>query len=526
MTFILRKTWIFGGLLSTATLLQGCMPGGATSSAGPASSSATNSALKLNTPPSGSTSTAILTVNIPDPIFPVIPAASFDNARYATNSSSGITVGTTVGLPGILAGQATPANLMPQDIYGSAIYSLTTSDGFQYVANVNQAFPQYQRGSSLQASFFFDTPISTFTDTATNTTFQAPSYYNDCDNPLESGSVADFSSPYFGITSPTAMYSPSSNVLQSRSQLALYIARSIPAANWTCAVGAVNVPPAGFNNAQLSNDFLGKTVTVGNIGTNTNPINISNVIAVDYVLQTGEANGYNFLDIAFAGLNFSSLKQMYTVDPRSGAYYWAPPMPRDNTPPAVEIPNCLSYENLPVIVASSDLTHAFATYTPQIPLTGEGSNKTSPGSLAYMRDIFNNAGTIDTHAYIRTEYMPAGVYKYKVYYIVGTFDEVKNSLIQLYSYFKILDPAVFDWAFYVAGNNLGSMTEDQARLHWVTTGASQGLASSSGFSVKTYLASNPTAAAKFGSNYYAAILDYVSKNTSYPITPKPPGACY
>lgn len=160
----------------------------------------------------------------------------------------------------------------------------------------------------------------------------------------------------------------------------------------------------------------------------------------------------------------------------------------------------------PVIAYSPDRSYALAVYSPQMALAGEAID----GNNGYLRTVFTT-GLNTLMNYIRYDYMPAGSYKFKSYYIVGTLDQVKSSIDRLYEFFSILDPKVFKWNEYTAANRLGSMSEDQARLHWVTTGINLGLRSSNQFSVKDYLANNSAASRKFGTNYYEAAIDYVKK---------------
>jgi len=110
---------------------------------------------------------------------------------------------------------------------------------------------------------------------------------------------------------------------------------------------------------------------------------------------------------------------------------------------------------------------------------------------------------------LRVANLPAGTYKFKSYYVVGTLEQVTGALDALHGAFKVLDPRVFDWSYYVTNNGLGGMLEDQARLHWLTTGLAEGRQAIASFSIKSHLAASPALAAKFGTSYYAALLDYL-----------------
>ena len=111
-------------------------------------------------------------------------------------------------------------------------------------------------------------------------------------------------------------------------------------------------------------------------------------------------------------------------------------------------------------------------FLPQIPLSGEGSGLAIGG---YSRTVFPDHGVSEWEAWLRPPRYPAGLYSYKVFLAVGKIDEVCQSFDILYSGFRVLRPGVFDWKYYVAENHLGNMTEDQARLHWLTTGYPSGL---------------------------------------------------
>jgi hypothetical protein len=343
----------------------------------------------------------------------------------------------------------------------------------------------------MQGSFFFDSPLTPGANYRT--------FYNDCNNPLETGSVADFTTSFKGITSPTNMYSPRSGVLLSNAQLAYYVDPNGPT-DWfdpvnttqtgvspACLVGKINNPQFTVrNNVALSGVYLGKTMTLANIGTESQQKNIPGVVAVDMVLALDKAYTYAGLHPAFAAVP-SSLSSLVAYDPKMKV------VTTPSTP----------YGRNPVIAMSPDGVHAFGIYTPQVALESEVAG----GDNGYLRTQFTT-GLNTMMPYIRYNSMPAGYYKFKSYYIVGTVAEVKSGIDELYATFKILDPRVFNWSYYVSQNGLGALSEDQARLHWVTTGIKQGLQASAAFSVKTYL-QDATRSAQFGTNYYAAVLEFL-----------------
>ncbi|MFZ2593480.1 MAG: peptidoglycan-binding domain-containing protein, partial [Minisyncoccia bacterium] len=416
-------------------------------------------------------SSPISSYNIPDPIFPNLPSSGLNSTSYISNGDIYAAI-----------------NLAEN---GAALTSINRG-GFEYVVNDPPATPQYKRGGSMQGSFFFDSPLTPGTS--------YHSYYNDCNNPLETGSVADFTTSFKGITSPTNIYSPRQGVFQSNAQLAYYVDPNGPT-DWvdpvdysktgtstTCIIGKINNPRFTVqNNAALSGIFLGKTITLENIGTESHVKNIPGVIAVDMVLALDKAYTYAGLHPAFAAVP-SSLATLVAYDPKTKA------VATPSTP----------YGRNPVIAMSSDGAHAFGIYSPQIALEGEVAG----GDNGYLRTYFTT-GLHTMMPYIRYANMQGGYYKFKSYYVVGSVTQVKQGIDELYAVFKVLDPKVFNWSFYVSQNGLGSMSEDQARLHWVTTGINQGLQATAGFSVKKYLADTGRDSF-YGTNYYAAVVDYIT----------------
>jgi hypothetical protein len=376
---------------------------------------------------------------------------------------------------------------------GAAITSLIR-DGFEYALNEPATTPQYIRGVSFQGTFFFDGHVDAN---------GFPTYYNDCNNPLETGGVADNRTANLGLTSPTRLWSPSARTLASRAQLAFYVDPNGPT-DWTdpnndtitgtsptCLVGKINNPKfATNNNAALSNVFLGKTVHVGDIGTSRASRLAPGIVAVDMVLTTDKEYTYAGLHPAFAGVP-STLSQLSSYDLKARTLTPAP-----------------SYGRNPLVVASADGVHALGVYTPQIALADENAGATD----GYLPARFSN-GVNTIMPYIRYERMRSGSYKFKSFYVAGTLAQVQASLDFLYDTFKVMSPRVFDWKFYVTQGAvalaLPSPSEDQARVHWLTQGIALGLRGKADFSIQDHLAANPVLATQLGTRYYAALLHYL-----------------
>lgn len=473
--------WVACGSADTVASQRAGSHGGA---AGAVDANAANASSAANgadggggTGPDATASNALSSaarIEIFDPIFPTVPAGP-GSAPYASDGD--VYIATTLAEN------------------GAAITSLIRG-GYEYVLNEPPDYPNHIRGASFQATFFFDSPLDA------SGTYRT--YYNDCNNPLETGGVADTTTSNGGLTSPTNLMSPRAGVLQSAAQLAYYVDPAGPTDWWeptntavsgtspTCLVGKINNPKfSSHNNAATSSVFLGKTMTIGNVGTEAVPLRIPGVVAIDMVMATSKPYSFSALYPAFAAYPHNadpgSLSQKKRYDPRSKSL----------------VDSAETYAKNPVVAFSPNHAHALAVYTPQIALQGEGTDTQN----GYLHVGFNGMDTLMPS--LRVANLPAGTYKFKSYYVVGTLEQVTGALDALHGAFKVLDPRVFDWSYYVTNNGLGGMLEDQARLHWLTTGLAEGRQAIASFSIKSHLAASPALAAKFGTSYYAALLDYL-----------------
>jgi alpha-tubulin suppressor-like RCC1 family protein len=101
--------------------------------------------------------------------------------------------------------------------------------------------------------------------------------------------------------------------------------------------------------------------------------------------------------------------------------------------------------------------------------------------------------------------------------VIGSMDQVKNTLSNLHYQFDPLDPDVFNWLDYVAINQLQGALPDQlsAEAHWLQHGIVEGRNGSKTFSPSQYLELNPDLANTLGAaNYRGAIDHYMNSGRS------------
>jgi hypothetical protein len=144
-----------------------------------------------------------------------------------------------------------------------------------------------------------------------------------------------------------------------------------------------------------------------------------------------------------------------------------------------------NYGSKPIIIANAAGTRAFGVYSPQIPLTGEGSNTTDGSGIGgYIRQQYQsskdmNGWELQIKNSLFTPLIMLGpdAQRYKAFCCFGTLAQVQASLQACWNQWgKVLRPSVFDWT-YVRNNNRGieTWTEDQVRLWYLCRGADQGV---------------------------------------------------
>jgi hypothetical protein len=159
-----------------------------------------------------------------------------------------------------------------------------------------------------------------------------------------------------------------------------------------------------------------------------------------------------------------------------------------------------NYTSLPIIFTDTT-THAFGIWSPQIPLTGEGSN-TSDGAGIGQYNIQDYGSAKDMNGWEAQIHgvqngarylMDRNILRFKAVFAVGTYAEVKTALQGTWNQWgKVLRPSYFDYTYLQANvRGLETWTEDQIRLWWLCRGANQGVIAKSGATITGGL--SPTA---------------------------------
>lgn len=218
---------------------------------------------------------------------------------------------------------------------------------------------------------------------------------HECYNPTEAGSRADGK----GSTSSSQLISldASKNRLTTRSLMAFWLppGQTSPACRGETAAYA----------SPLSDIELSKTVTIGAHG-------LSNVIEHDVTFHVPQ----NYDSAVFVGLTAylpAQLSRFWTFDPNGGAL-----TPLTDGPGEVRFP---------VIIATPDGAYALGVYAQEPP---PGQPRVRYGRWRFDRPGPDNA-TTKWNCVFRVRGAAAGDYRYTCYSIVGTLEDVKNSMAKL-----------------------------------------------------------------------------------------------
>ncbi|MFZ2594010.1 MAG: hypothetical protein WAX38_04535 [Minisyncoccia bacterium] len=435
-------------------------------------------------------------VDIPEAVYPAIPAGSA-NKTY---------LGTTYENDGYYMSDGDTFVATDKLTYGGAVTQVVRGSN-NFVQNDPPLDLKYIRGGSLQGTFFFNTPM-------VGATPDYPTFYNDCNNPLETGSVADVviaNGANRGLTSPTIWYKSAADRMVSTADLVYYVNPNAatdfyaydpttgghvgtPVRKTTCFVAPYGLNNPDFtlnNNTATSTVKLGKSAAIGNIGTSTKPTSMPGVLTTDMVVRTVETYHDSGFLPAFNSVKRTEFPKLSVYDPRTKALTALVV----TTNPTVDA-KFVAVQ--PIIAHSVDGTKAMAIFSP------DKRFDDLTGLIPYFASVTSNGFTTIQSIYRYPGNAPAGDYKFRSHYVFGTLAQVQASIDALYDTYKYLvDPKVFNWYDYQTLNSLSFPNEEAARLHWITVGIDAGLKSKSNFDVKLNMP------AGYGTNYFAAVKYYV-----------------
>ncbi|HEY4264218.1 MAG TPA: hypothetical protein VGM72_02795 [Micropepsaceae bacterium] len=296
------------------------------------------------------------------------------------NVTENTILGTLNMAPGALEGAASivdsfkgsPIVITTANAFAGAIFSLTWN-GKQFINN-------YDHGRELQSASFFDG-------------------YLECLNPTEAGSGDDGQK----LTSTSRLLSLSAvgNVLRTRTQMAFWIKPGGESGH-SCGSAARAV-----NTTVLSSDILSKTVTIGFQG-------MPNVIEHQITFTVTEPHA-SALFQAVVGFMPASFSKFWSYNPL--------------TEKLEPLSDRSGYQRFPVVLSTADGSYAMGVYSPDEPQTPE---------MRYGRYKFSGGLGDATNTWIcrfDETNIAAGDYNYRCYSIIGTLNDVRESLSKLYSYF-------------------------------------------------------------------------------------------
>lgn len=214
----------------------------------------------------------------------------------------------------------------------------------------------------------------------------------ECDNPTEAGASRDGHGP---STSSSRLLSASvaGNVLRTRSQMAYWLRPGQKSPS--CGYVRSDLP------APLSSTSLAKTVRFlpgfGNV--------LEHRISFELARARSKAQ----------------FEALTAYMPEHFAAFYTYDFARDRFGPLSDGPG---EQELPVVLATTDGTHALGLFTPQT----ARSDMTGPG---YGRWRFNAERVTKSNVVFRVKNAAAGSHRFVVYSVFGTLDDVRNSLRRL-----------------------------------------------------------------------------------------------
>jgi hypothetical protein len=225
--------------------------------------------------------------------------------------------------------------------------------------------------------------------------------YGECLNPTEPGSASDL----FDFSSTSELLEvclPESNLLTTTVQPAFWLA---PGESGFCDGGTVEA----VNDTLISNQQLHKTIEIG-YG------EIENVIAFTAEITIPESYKTLQLEVPTGYLTYE-FTTYWRYDPGTGE------LEKPQSQTLVEPWSFLHVSTLPPILATEDSAYAMGAYTAE--------NITEYEILMY--DVPNPADRTNKWNIVVSENpVPAGVYTYQSFVIIGTLDQVTEGMRRLF----------------------------------------------------------------------------------------------
>jgi hypothetical protein len=360
--------------------------------------------------------------------------------------------------------------------YGAAITSLIYRNK-QYVANV-PPLSTGSRGLSLTSVVMLNSPVDA----------NGPSYRNDLNNATECGTYnwdaagELFSPTQYPMTSPTSLRKVDNVTLRSRAQAVWWCQ---PENIITPVVGGVKAPDYSKPGQRVAPVYFGKTVSVGYVGKTPGQGPFPNVVSVDLVLYLPPSDQITVTDdkSLVPANNIMVSAQNHNYDCRVFKYYHTYDPSSKNLVPVTapdrsnKLDKTINFGYFPIIVSDTsdpNSGNAICMYSPQMPLLGTSGTLGSSVVGTWTYFSASGAGEIDCQ-YRRSASTPAGNYAFKTWMIVGTINEIKNTIDTLYAnYTSALEPGVFTASVYQSNGGIG-IDESQLRLDYLVRGRALGL---------------------------------------------------
>lgn len=318
----------------------------------------------------------------------------------------------------------------------------------------------------------------------------------ECYNAYETGSLADGQGPT--SSAKLLSLSASGNVLDTNCQMCWYTSTHEATPGDHCGDPA-NRLPCPPQNGPLSDYLIHKNVKIGYAGM-PNVIEYLTDLWVPEVARKGELQTV----VAVLPYEFANLRSYDVV---SKTYR--------------KVRGIGGEDDSVKVLATADGAYALGYYSPELLqpyVTESGGFRWGfalPDPIGYPNDPgypcagFGGIDRFDTYG--------PGYRSDRSYLVIGTLDDVKNTMSDLHYQFRSLDPDVFNWRDYLAiyPELQGSGIKDQgtAEGHWLVHGISEGRIGSKTFSPAQYIQLNPDLSLG-AANYQGAIDHYISTGRS------------